>query len=69
MKISNITINEFPGKTLLSREETAKILGIGLSTLDSLIPYSELPRIVIRKRIYIARVDLERYITSLRVFK
>ena len=67
MKTSSIQIFEWPEKTLFSRPEVAKILGIGQSTLDSLIPYSELPRVIIRKRVFIARTDLERYITSSRI--
>ena len=67
MKTSPISIVEWPTKTLLTRHEASAILGIGLSTLDSLIPYSELPRTVIRKRVFINRKDLEAYIASCRV--
>lgn len=35
MKPSNYAITEWPEKTLFTRQETAQILGIGLSTLDS----------------------------------
>lgn len=68
MKSKNrLAILEMPEKTLLSRKEAAQILGVGQSTLDSLIPYSELPRTIIRKRVLIHRGDLERYIESRRV--
>ena len=60
------SIEEWPEKTLFSRKETAWILGIGLSTLDSLITYSELPRTVIHKRVYVHRRDLEKYIAGCR---
>ena len=66
MKSSNYTITEWPAKTLFSRQEAAQILGVGVSTLDSLIPYSELPRTVIRKRVLINRKDLENYIFTCR---
>ena len=39
MKHSTFEITEWPDKTLFTRQETAQILGIGLSTLDSLISY------------------------------
>ncbi|MCR4789791.1 MAG: helix-turn-helix domain-containing protein [Treponemataceae bacterium] len=64
MKSTPYAITEWPEKTLLSRQETAQILGIGLSTLDSLIPYSELPRTVIHKRVFVHRKELEKYISS-----
>lgn len=67
MKPSNYAITEWPEKTLFTRQETAQILGIGLSTLDSLISYSELPRTVIHKRVLVHRRDLERYIEANRV--
>ena len=63
---STFSILELPEKTLFSRKETACLLGIGLSTLDSLISDSELPRIRIHKRVYVARGDLESYIMSCR---
>ena len=66
MKPSNFSIAEWPAKTLFSRQEAAQILGVGVSTLDSLIPYSELPRTVIRKRVLINRKDLENYIATCR---
>lgn len=65
--LNRLAILEMPEKTLLSRKEAAQILGVGQSTLDSLIPYSELPRTIIRKRVLIHRRDLERYIESRRV--
>lgn len=64
MKKTSYEITEWPEKTLFSRQEAAKILGIGVSTLDSLIPYSELPRTVIHKRVLIHRKELEKYITN-----
>ena len=67
MKQPTFEITEWPEKTLFSRQETAHILGIGLSTLDSLISYSELPRTVIHKRVLVHRRDLERYIEANRV--
>lgn len=64
MKTSNYFITEWPEKTLFTRQETAQILGIGLSTLDSLISYSELPRTIIHKRVLVHRKDLENYIAE-----
>lgn len=66
MKPSNYAITEWPEKPLFTRQETAQILGVGLSTLDSLIPYSELPRTIIHKRVLIHRRDLENYILACR---
>lgn len=66
MKQTNLAITEWPDKTLFSRKETAQILGIGLSTLDSLISYSELPRTIVHKRVLVHRNDLENYISSCR---
>ncbi len=66
MKQTNLAITEWPDKTLFSRKETAQILGIGLSTLDSLISYSELPRTIVHKRVLVHRKDLESYISSCR---
>ena len=66
MKPTTFSISEWPDKTLLSRQETAQILGVGVSTLDSLIPYSELPRTIIRKRVLVNRKDLENYIVTCR---
>ena len=66
MKQPTIEITEWPGKTLFSRQETAQILGVGLSTLDSLISYSELPRTIVHKRVLVHRKDLENYISTCR---
>lgn len=66
MKPSNYTITKWPEKTLFTRQETAQILGIGLSTLDSLISYSELPRTIVHKRVLVHRKDLENYISACR---
>ena len=41
-----------------------QIMGIEVSTLDSLISYSDLPRTVIHKRVFIHRKELEKYITK-----
>ena len=38
--------------------------GIEVSTLDSLISYSDLPRTVIHKRVFIHRKEQEKYITK-----
>ena len=67
MKSPLLAITEWPAKTLLTRQETAQILGIGLSTLDSLITYEELPRTIIRKRVLFHRSDIATYITANRV--
>lgn len=67
MKTPIFAITEWPEKTLFTRAETAQILGIGISTLDSLVNYVELPRTIVRKRVLIHRQDLERYIASCRV--
>ena len=66
MKQTPFTITEFPDKSLLSRQETAAVLGVGVSTLDSLISYSELPRTIIHKRVLFHRKDIEAYIASCR---
>ena len=66
MPLKNYGLTEWPEKPLFTRQETAQILGVGLSTLDSLIPYSELPRTIIRKRVLIHRRDLENYILACR---
>ena len=58
---------EWPEKTLFSRQEASRILGVGLSTLDSPITYTELPRVIIHKRVFIHRRDLENYIGICRV--
>lgn len=66
MKQPTFEITEWPEKTLFSRQETAQILGVGLSTLDSLISYSELPRTIVHKRVLVHRKDLENYISTCR---
>lgn len=66
MKQPTFEITEWPEKTLFSRQETAQILGVGLSTLDSLISYSELPRTIVHKRVLVHRKDLEHYISACR---
>ncbi|WP_413083747.1 helix-turn-helix domain-containing protein [Treponema sp.] len=66
MKQPTFEITEWPEKTLFSRQEASQILGVGLSTLDSLISYSELPRTIIHKRVLIHRKDLENYISACR---
>ncbi len=67
MKSSLYEITEWPQKTLFSRQEVATILNVGLSTVDSLISYTELPRTVIHKRVLVHRKDLEKYIASCRL--
>ena len=64
MKTTPYEITEWPEKTLFTRQEAAQIMGIGVSTLDSLISYSDLPRTVIHKRVFIHRKELEKYITK-----
>ena len=66
MKQTTYALTEWPEKTLFSRQETAQILGIGLSTLDSLISYDELPRTIVHKRVLVHRKDLENYIAACR---
>lgn len=66
MKTSNYSITKWPEKKLFTRQETAQILGIGLSTLDSLVSYSELPRTIIHKRVLVHCKDLENFIASSR---
>ncbi|MDY5818112.1 MAG: helix-turn-helix domain-containing protein [Treponema sp.] len=66
MKQPTFEITEWPEKTLFSRQETAQILGVGISTLDSLISYSELPRTIVHKRVLVHRKDLENYISACR---
>ncbi len=66
MKQRTFEITEWPDKSLFSRQEAAAIMGIGVSTLDTLISYSELPRTIIHKRVLIHRRDLENYIASCR---
>ncbi len=39
MKTTPYEITEWPEKTLFTRQEDAQIMGIGVSTLDSLISY------------------------------
>ena len=48
MKTTPYEIPEWPEKTLFTRQEAAQIMEIGVSTLDSLISYSALPRTVIQ---------------------
>lgn len=65
MTKSKITsIKNLTEETLLSRQEVAKILHIGLSTLDSLITEKELPRTRIKKRVFVLQQDLENYILA-----
>lgn len=55
---------EVPEDALLTRQQVASILRIGLSTLDSLIPDSELPRVRLSKRVFVLKADLEAYILA-----
>lgn len=65
MKTTSYEITEWPGKkTLFTCQEAVQIMGIEVSTLDSLISYSNLPRTVIHKRVFIHRKELEKYITK-----
>lgn len=66
MKVPENLLVELPGKTLFSRREVAEILGIGISTLDSLVKPEELPRVKIHKRTMFLRNDIEAYIWALR---
>lgn len=65
MKRNDLAFN-LTENTLLSRQEVAEILRIGLSTLDSLISEKELPRTRIRKRVFVLKSDLEKYILTKR---
>ena len=64
MKTTKSILVEFPQKTLLTRAETASILSVGLSTLDTLISEQELPRFRLSKRVLFARGDVETYILA-----
>lgn len=55
---------EIPEDTLLTRQQVISILHIGMSTLDSLIPDSELPRVRLSKRVFVLKKDLEAYILT-----
>lgn len=62
MKTTPYEITEWPEKkTLFTRQEAVQIMGIEVSTLDSLISYSDLPRTVIHKRVFIHRKEQEKY--------
>lgn len=69
MKEHKSILVELPEQTLFDRITTARVLGIGVSTLDSLITPEELPRIHLKKRTYFLRSDIENYILSNRVTK
>ena len=55
---------EIPEDALLTRQQVVAILHIGMSTLDSLIPDSELPRVRLSKRVFVLKKDLEAYILA-----
>ena len=55
---------EIPEDALLTRQQVVAILHIGMSTLDSLIPDSELPRVRLSKRVFVLKKDLEVYILA-----
>lgn len=55
---------EIPEDALLTRQQVVAILHIGMSTLDSLIPDSELPRVRLSKRVFVLKKDLEAYILN-----
>ncbi|MFA6858060.1 MAG: DNA-binding protein [Treponema sp.] len=57
-------IEELPEKMYFSRQETATLLRIGLSTLDSKIGPELLPRVRMRKRVYFLRSDIEKFILA-----
>lgn len=50
---------EIPADTLLTRQQVVSILHIGMSTLDSLSPVSELPRLRLSKIVFVLKKDLE----------
>jgi excisionase family DNA binding protein len=52
---------------ILSRRQVAALLQIGLSTLDTRIPASDLPRIKIGKSVRFFRSDVEKYLLRRRV--
>lgn len=58
MKPSNYAITRWSEKTLFSCHETAQILGVRSSTMDSLILYSELSRTTVHKRVLVHRKAL-----------
>ena len=65
MKTTSYEITEWPGKkTLFTCQEAVQIMGIEVSTLYSLISYSDLPRTVIHKRVFIHRKELENILLS-----
>jgi excisionase family DNA binding protein len=47
---------------ILSRQQVAAFLQIGLSTLDTRIPHSELPRLKLGKAVRFLRSDVEAYL-------
>ena len=55
---------EIPEDALLTRQQVVAILHIGMSTLDSPIPDSELPRVRLSKRVFVLKKDLEAYILA-----
>ena len=55
---------EIPADALLTRQQVVAILHIGMSTLDSLIPDSDLPRVRLSKRVFVLKKDLEAYILA-----
>lgn len=46
---------DIPADALLIRQQVVAILHIGMSTLDSLIPDSELPRVRLSKRLFVLK--------------
>lgn len=55
---------EIPADALLTRQQVVAILHIGMSTLDSLIPDSELPRVRLSEIVFVLKKDLEAYILA-----
>ncbi len=52
---------------ILSRKQVAQLLQIGISTLDTRIPPSVLPRIKIGKTVRFLRSDVEAYLLQHRI--
>lgn len=55
---------EIPADALLTRQQVVSILHIGMSTFDSLIPDSELPRVRLSKKVFVLKKELEIYILA-----
>jgi excisionase family DNA binding protein len=64
-KEMNLSISTSP--EILSRRQVAELLQIGISTLDTQIPPSVLPRIKIGKSVRFLRSDVEAYLLQHRI--